>query len=68
LHLRLDETQTIAECGKMRFVRPNRAAFVVSDDLSFGLVRAFEVYREQKGLSTARVFRTRTAALEWLKS
>ena len=63
-----DEIRAIADHGKLRFLRPNRAAFVAPQDLTFGLLRAFEVYREEEGHATARAFRTRPEALEWLLS
>ena len=42
-----------------------RTAFVVSEDLEFGLVRMFEVFRETEGARTS-VFRDKERAVEWL--
>jgi hypothetical protein len=42
-----------------------RAAFVVSDDLEFGLVRMFEVFRGTEGARTS-TFRDKERAVEWL--
>lgn len=63
----MDELRSIAEYGKMTFSQPNKAAIVAPQDLAFGEMRAFEVYREQRGLAAARVLRTRQEALAWLK-
>ena len=63
----MDELRSIAEYGKMTFTQPNKVAIVAPQDLAFGEMRAFEVYREQRGHAAARVFRTRQEALAWLK-
>ena len=63
--LSMEEIQAIADYGKRRFTKPNKAAFVAPQDLSYGVMRAFEVYRKQDH-ADARVFRTRQEALEWL--
>ena len=42
-----------------------RSAFVVREDLEFGLVRMFEVFRETEGTLTG-VFRDKEQAVEWL--
>ena len=42
-----------------------RMAFVASEDLEFGLLRMWEIFREGEGVQTS-VFRDREAALEWL--
>ncbi len=63
----MDEIRAIAEYGKLKFIKPNRIAIIASDDLAYGQIRAFEVYREQEDHSVARVFRTEPEALEWLR-
>ena len=63
----MDELYSIAEYGKLTFTQANKAAIVAPQDLAYGEMRAFEVYREQAGHATARVFRTRAEALVWLK-
>ena len=63
--LSMEDIQAIADYGKRRFTKPNKAAFVAPQDLSYGVMRAFEVYRKQDH-ADARVFRTREEALEWL--
>ena len=63
----MDELRSIAEYGKLVFTQPSKAAFVAPQDLAYGELRAFEVYREETGHAAARVFRTREEALAWLK-
>ncbi len=63
----MDELYSIAEYGKLTFTQPNKAAIVAPQDLAYGEMRAFEVYREQADHATARVFRTREEALAWLQ-
>ena len=57
----------IANYGKLKFVKPNKLAIVAPQDLAFGQLRAFEVYREEAH-AVARVFRTKLEALEWLEN
>ena len=65
--LSMDHIKAIADYSKQRFTEPNIVACVAPDDLAFGLLRAYEVYRQQPGISTARVFRTNKEALRWLR-
>jgi hypothetical protein len=44
----------------------SRRAFVVKDDLQFGLARMFEIYRELNGEAGIRVFRTFDEAMDWI--
>jgi hypothetical protein len=44
----------------------SRRAFVVKDDLQFGLARMFEIHRELKGETGIRVFRTYDEAMDWI--
>ncbi len=46
----------------------SRRAFVVKDDLQFGLARMFEIYRDLKGETGIRVFRSYDEALEWIET
>ena len=62
----MDELRSIAEYGKIVFTQPNKVALVAPQDLAYGELRAFEVYRDQAEHSVARVFRTRQEALTWL--
>lgn len=44
----------------------SRRAFVVKDDVQFGLARMFEIHRELNGETGIRVFRTLDEALDWI--
>ena len=63
----LADIKSISVYGKSRFNKPNKLAILVVDDLAFGEMRQFEVYREE-AKSKAKVFRKESAALEWLNS
>ena len=56
----------IANYGKRKFVKPNKLALVAPQDLAYGQLRAFEVYREEAH-AAARVFRTIPEAMKWLE-
>ena len=60
-----DEVRSIAEHGKVIWPGAARVAYVAEDDLTFGLVRMFEVFREQENYQT-KVFRDEQAARTWL--
>lgn len=64
--LKADEIREIGEyCIKIWPV-PSKVAVVVPDDLSFGLARMHDVFREQEGVET-KVFKTEQEAIGWLK-
>ncbi len=63
----IDEIKDIASYGKFKFLEKNRIAVVAPQDYAYGLLRAFEVYREQDMFSEARVFRRKEEALQWLE-
>jgi len=44
----------------------SRRAFLVKNDLQFGLARMFEIYRELNGETGIRVFRAFDDAMEWI--
>jgi hypothetical protein len=44
----------------------SRRAFLVKDDLQFGLARMFEIHRELAGEKGIRVFRNIDEALDWV--
>ena len=44
----------------------SRRAFLVTNDLQFGLARMFETYRELNGETGIRVFRSLEEAMEWI--
>jgi len=62
------EIQQISEYGKIKFIKPNKLAVYALDDLAFGEMRQFMVYREEEGKSIPRAFRNKQEAIEWLNS
>ena len=56
----------IASYTKKKLNYPARVGVVASEDLSFGLMRMLEVYREEENLDF-RVFRNEAEALGWLR-
>lgn len=64
----VDEIKQISEYGKMKFTKPNKLAVYALDDLVFGEMRQFMVYREEEGKVFPRAFRNKEEALEWLNS
>lgn len=59
--------EDVREFAQRNIFSPNsRRAFVVKDDLQFGLARMFEIHRELKGETGIRVFRTIDEALDWV--
>jgi hypothetical protein len=44
----------------------SRRAFVVKNNLQFGLARMFEIHRELSGETGIRVFRTFDEAMDWV--
>lgn len=67
MNLSEDEIIEVAEYGKLKFTSPARIAIIAPSDLTFGLSRMHEVYREHCIL-VERVFRNESDALEWLKN
>ncbi len=63
-----DEIQEIAEYGKRKFVKANKLAVYATDDLAYGEMRQFAVYRHEENKATPRAFRSEKAAIEWLNS
>ena len=60
------EVRAVAEFAKLNSPFSDlRMAFVVARDLEFGLIRMFEVFRDNGKARTA-VFRDRQEALAWL--
>ncbi|MGI9328962.1 MAG: hypothetical protein ACR2PZ_27340 [Pseudomonadales bacterium] len=63
-----DEMREIADGAKKVAPRTSRrVAIVAPEDLNYGLLRIFEVYREKEG-SQVKVFRNRELASEWISS
>ncbi|MBZ5661598.1 MAG: hypothetical protein LAO08_14425 [Acidobacteriia bacterium] len=50
------------------FSPASRRAFVVQDDLQYGLARMFEIHRDIAGETGIRVFRTLDEAMNWIFS
>ena len=61
-----DQLRQIAEYGKQVWPHPFKEAYVGSNDLSFGLLKMYQVYRDQDGEQT-NVFRTEEEAINWFK-
>ncbi len=64
--LRMDELRDISNYEKTRFTKPNRLAIIAPEDLVYGEMRAFMVYREESHARTM-VFRTEAEAMVWLQ-
>ncbi|GAB5499636.1 MAG: hypothetical protein PsegKO_19470 [Pseudohongiellaceae bacterium] len=62
-----DELRQVAAHSATTFANPGRIALVASDDLTYGVLRIFEVYNEQETVqSQTRVFRSMEDATRWL--
>lgn len=48
------------------FSPESRRAYVVRDDVMYGLARMYELYQELRGTRNVRVFRDRAEAVTWL--
>lgn len=66
LNLSTSELRSIAEYGKASFTNYSKIAIVAPSNLTFGLSRIHEVYREVDNFQEG-VFRTEEEALEWLR-
>jgi hypothetical protein len=61
------EPEDVRQLAERNIFSPrSRRAFVVKDDLQFGLARMFEIHRELRGEIGIRVFRTFDEALDWV--
>ena len=65
--LNSEDIRKVAERGKVLWPQNSRVAYVGEDDLSFGLLRIFEVFREEDNYET-KIFREKSEAINWLKS
>ncbi len=65
IKLSASEIRSLAEFAQHKKHRPRKTAVLVNDDLSFGLIRMYMVYREQPKTDT-RVFRNKGEAHDWL--
>ena len=62
----LHEIREFAAHGRAQMREKNRFAVLVSDDMGFGSMRAFSVYRQEKGVTDVLVSRDRDEAIAWL--
>jgi len=62
------EIKDIAAYGKQKFSNKNKMAIYTLTDLSFGEMRQFEIYREEKNKASSAVFRDKNSAIDWLNS
>ncbi len=62
-----EEMKILAEKCRNLDQEYSRIALLGSDDLSFGLMRMYQVLREQKNTDIS-VFRNKNKALEWVQS
>ncbi len=62
----LHEIREFAAYGRAQMREKNRFAVLVSDDMGFGSMRAFSVYRQEKGVTDVLVSRDRDEAIAWL--
>ena len=61
------EPEDVRQLAQRNVFSPHsRRAFVVKDDLQFGLARMFEIHRELNGETGIRVFRTFDEAMDWI--
>ncbi|MEP5837473.1 MAG: hypothetical protein ABJ322_07125 [Marinobacter sp.] len=60
-----EQIRQIADYGKNAVRGPCKIAYVAPNDLTFGLLRMYEVYRSEDGVQ-AKVFRTEADATDWL--
>jgi hypothetical protein len=63
----LEEIKNISKYGKSKLIEPNKLAVVAFNDLAYGEMRQFMVYREED-VSSVCVFRCETEAFNWLNS
>lgn len=62
-----EEVRRIAAHGRVIWPGSARVAYLAEDDLAYGLLRMFEVYRKQENYQT-KVFRKKPAAMAWLQA
>jgi len=56
----------IAKYGKLKFINPSKIAIIAPNDIAYGEMRQFMVYREEENKADACVFRTEEEAINWL--
>ena len=60
------EIQKVADHAKAIQMQPGKVAIVASDNLTFGVFRMYEAYREEDRVKLC-VFHTEEEARDWLK-
>ncbi len=66
--LSLNEIQQMTTHGKLVYKEPSKVAVVAAEDLAYGEMNQFRVFREQEGFCSVKQFRDETNAIEWLNS
>ena len=67
MELPTEKIRKLAEYAKLRFSAVHaKVAIVAPDDLSFGLTRVYDVYREDSNVEQM-IFRNKEQAISWLK-
>jgi hypothetical protein len=62
------EPEDVRQLAQRNVFSPrSRRAFVVKDDLQYGLARMFQIHRELNGEGGIRVFRTFDEAMDWIQ-
>ena len=59
------QIKQLAKYGRSKFLIPSKVAIVVQEDLAYGLMRMYEVYKNE-GLSETRIFCSDQEARIWL--
>ena len=66
IHLDPDQVRMIAKQGKVRFLKPSKAAIVIPNSVSLELTTIFEIFRADD-FTENRVFRSKDEAVAWLQ-
>ena len=67
INLTSSQIEELAKYGKSKFSIPSKVAIVAPEDLAFGLMRIYEVYREEDQ-AEIKVFRSEQDAWVWLRN
>ena len=67
INLTSSQIEQLAKYGKAKFSIPSKVAIVAPEDLAFGLMRIYEVHREEDQ-AEIKVFRSEQDAWGWLKN
>lgn len=61
----VEEMRSLSERGKTSSAKVSKLAFYTKDTCTFGLLRAYEVFREG-AVTQTRVFQSEEEAIQWL--